>query len=164
MPPYSTHNLPDAIYPRRAQHALLAVVSPVRRVLLRRVTSAQDYDIADISPQPRVNGRPPAGEAYERMADNGFEDYRLEVYGLVEKPRAFTLEELRTFPTVQTQRTLHHCIQGWTYVAEWTGVPLRQIVELCEPKPEARYLVFRTLQNVPESEPGPKAPETSTGP
>ncbi len=145
-------------YPRRAQHALLAVVSPVRRSLLRRVTSAQNYDITDISPQPRVNGRPPAGEEYKRMAENGFEEYRLDVYGLVEKPRSFSLEELRTFPSVQTQRTLHHCIQGWTYVAEWTGVPLHQIIELCEPKPEARYLVFRTFQNVPESEPEPKGP------
>jgi DMSO/TMAO reductase YedYZ molybdopterin-dependent catalytic subunit len=44
------------------------------------------------------------------------------------------------------------------YGTGWTGVPLRQIVEVCEPKPEARYLVFRTLQNVPESEPEPKGP------
>ncbi len=144
--------------PRRAQHMLLGAVRPVRRALFRRLTSAQDYPASEISPQPRVNGRPPAGETYKEMAENGFEDYKLKVYGLVQKPRSFSLDELRTFPTKQTQRTLHHCIQGWTYVAEWTGVPLRQIIELCDPKPEARYLVFHTLQNVPESEPEPKGP------
>ena len=145
-------------YPRRAQHALLSVVSPVRRALFRRLTSAQDYPVSEISPQPRVNGRPPAGETYKSMAENGFKDWRLEVYGLVEKPRSFSLEELRTFPTKQTQTTLHHCIQGWSYVAEWGGVPLRQILDLVKPLPDARYLVFRTLENVPESEPDPKGP------
>ena len=49
-------------YPRRTQHALLAIVGPVRRLLLRRVTSAQDYGIADISPPPRVNRRPTGDE------------------------------------------------------------------------------------------------------
>ena len=68
------------------------------------------------------------------------------------------MQELRTFPTWQRQTTLHHCIQGWSYVAEWGGVPLRQILELCGPKPEARYLVFHTMQSVEESEPEPKGP------
>ena len=144
--------------PRRAQLALLGVVGPVRRALLRRLTSAQDYPASEISPQPRVNGRPPTGEGYEKMRENGFEDYELEVYGLLKNPRRFTMEELRTFPTWQRQRTLHHCIQGWTYVAEWGGVPVRQILELCGPKPEARYLVFHTYENVPEAEPEPKGP------
>lgn len=151
-------------YPRRAQHALLTIVSSLRRFLLRRVTSSQDYNITDISPQPRVNGRPPAGEEYKRMAEDGFEDYRLDVYGLVEKPRSFSLEELRTFPSVQTQRTLHHCIQGWTYVAEWTGVPLRQIIELCEPKPELVTLSSAPSRTCRRASPSPRASATSTGP
>ena len=144
--------------PRSTQLALLGVVGPVRRTLLRRLTSAQDYPASDVSPQPRVNGRPPVDEEYKRMAENGFEGYELEVCGLVEKPRRFTMQELRTFPTWQRQTTLHHCIQGWSYVAEWGGVPVRQILELCGPKPEARYLVFHTMQNVEESEPEPKGP------
>jgi len=145
-------------FPRRTQHLLLSVVSPLRRALLRRVTSGQDYPRPGISPQPRVNGRPPAGETYKELAENDFKDWRLEVHGLVERPMSFSLEDLRTFPSKQTQTTLHHCIQGWSYVAEWDGVPLRQLIELCRPLPEARYLAFHTMQNVPESEPNPKGP------
>lgn len=146
-------------HPRRAQHLLAGFVDPIRRTLFRRVTSrysSENYSEKDISPSPRVNGRPPVDETYKKMAENGFEDWRLEVYGLVGKPRSFSLEELRTFPTVQSQTTLHHCIQGWSYVAEWTGVPLRQIIELCEPKPEARYLVFHAMDEKSQTEPDPE--------
>ena len=65
----------------------------------------------------------------------------------------FTLEELRTLPTKQTQRVLHNCIQGWTSIGEWSGVPLRQIVELVKPLPEARHIVFWTMQDTERDEP-----------
>ena len=143
-------------WPRRAQHLLTGVVDPVRKALFRPMTSAQDYSEKDISPNPRVNGRPPKDNTYERLAENGFKDWRLEVYGLVKNPRSFSLEELRTFPTKQSQTTLHHCIQGWSYTAEWTGVPLRQILELVKPRPEARYLVFHAMDEKSESEPDPE--------
>jgi DMSO/TMAO reductase YedYZ molybdopterin-dependent catalytic subunit/thiosulfate reductase cytochrome b subunit len=141
---------------RRAQHLLTGVVDPVRKALFRRMTSAQNYSREEISPSPRVNGRPPKSDTYERLAENDFKDWKLEVYGLVENPRSFSLEELRTFPTKQSQTTLHHCIQGWSYVAEWTGVPLRQIIELVEPLPGARYLVFHAYDEKSESEPDPE--------
>ena len=143
-------------WPRRAQHLLTGVVDPVRMALFRRMTSVQNYPREEISPSPRVNGRPPKDDAYQRLAENGFKDWRLEVYGLVENPRSFSLEELRTFPTKQSQTTLHHCIQGWSYIAEWSGVPLRQIVELVKPLPEARYLVFHAYDEKSESEPDPE--------
>ena len=66
---------------------------------------------------------------------------------------SFTLDDLRTFPTRQTQRTLHNCIQGWTSIGEWTGVPLRQIVELVKPLPEARHIVFLTMQDTGRDDP-----------
>ncbi|MDQ3910983.1 MAG: cytochrome b/b6 domain-containing protein [Actinomycetota bacterium] len=142
--------------PRTAQRLLGGIVNPTRKLLFRRVTSKQSYPQEAISPAPRVNGRPPNGASYKALAENGFKDWKLEVYGLVEHPRALTLEELRTFPTKQTQITKHNCIQGWSYVAKWTGVPLRQILELVKPVPEARYLVLRAMDYKPYSEPEPE--------
>ena len=53
----------------------------------------------------------------------GFEDWRLQVDGLVEAPLSLSLADLRALPTT-TQSTLHVCVQGWTYFAAWTGVAI----------------------------------------
>ena len=42
----------------------------------------------------------------------------------------------------KTQITLHHCIQGWSGIAEWGGLPTAALIELVRPKPEARVAVF----------------------
>ena len=75
------------------------------------------------------------------MARDQFANYVLEVGGLVERPLRLTLADLRAMPK-QTQITKHCCIQGWSGVAEWSGVSLRHIVGLCRPLPSARYIVF----------------------
>ena len=77
----------------------------------------------------------------EALAANDFKDYRLKVYGLVENPVELSLDELRAMGK-KTQITLHHCIQGWSGIAEWGGLPLAELVELVRPKPEARVAVF----------------------
>ena len=56
----------------------------------------------------------------------------------------------------QNQITNHCCIQGWTGIAEWGGVSLRHIIELCQPLPSARYAVFYGFDNKSTSEPHPK--------
>jgi len=139
--------------PRSTQRALGAVVMGVRRVLLNPLTSRQSYPREALSPEHRVNGKPPNADFYKIMAAHNFAGYRLEVGGLVERPMSLSLEELRTFPTKQTQRVLHNCVQGWSSIGEWTGVPLRQIVELVRPLPEARYIVFLTMQDSGRDEP-----------
>jgi DMSO/TMAO reductase YedYZ molybdopterin-dependent catalytic subunit/thiosulfate reductase cytochrome b subunit len=138
---------------RGTQKALGAVVEGARKVLLHPLESKQDYSRAELSPEHRVNGKPPDADFYKVMAVHNFADYRLEVGGLVENPMTFTLEDLRTFPTKQTQRVLHNCIQGWTSIGEWSGVPLRQIVKLVKPLPEARHIVFLTMQDNGRDEP-----------
>ncbi len=140
-------------YPRSTQRLTGAVVNNARRLLLHRLTSHQEYSRAELTPDHRVNGKPPNDDSYKIMAVNNFEDWRLEVGGLVERPMTFTLEDLRTFPTKQSQRVLHNCIQGWTSIGEWSGVPLRQIVELVKPLPQARYVCFWTMQYVDRDEP-----------
>ncbi|WP_273842655.1 molybdopterin-dependent oxidoreductase [Rubrobacter calidifluminis] len=140
-------------YPRRTQQILGFVVNNARRLLLHRLTSHQEYSKAEITPQHRVNGKPPSDDSYKILAAHRFAGWRLEIGGLVENPMTFTLEDLKTFPTRQSQRVMHNCIQGWTSIAEWTGVPMRQIVELVRPHPEARYVYFHSMQDVGRDEP-----------
>lgn len=126
---------------RQTQSALRAFSDPVERLILQKRKSKQHYEQSDISPYFWVNGAPPETEEYKELAQHNFADYKLEVYGLVNKPMKFSLEDLRKLPE-QTQITLHNCIQGWSGVAEWGGVPLTEILKLCDMKPEAKYVVF----------------------
>jgi len=138
---------------RGTQRLLGWVVEGTRKLFLHPLKSRQDYSKSELSPEHRVNGKPPISDEYKIMAAHNFADYRLEVGGLVENPMTFTLEDLQTFPTRQTQRVLHNCVQGWTSIGEWTGVPLRQIVELVKPLPEARHICFLTIQDSGRDEP-----------
>ncbi|MDP9121367.1 MAG: molybdopterin-dependent oxidoreductase [Acidobacteriota bacterium] len=79
------------------------------------------------------------------VPDEG-EDWALEVAGLVAKPQQLTLAMLQALPAV-TYTVKHHCVEGWTAIATWTGVPLQTVVAMAEPKPEARYLRFDTFDN-----------------
>jgi DMSO/TMAO reductase YedYZ molybdopterin-dependent catalytic subunit len=117
-----------------------------------RLESRQEYSHDDISPLFRINGYPPATPAYDALAASGFEDWRLEVDGLVEEPLRLSLAEIRAL-TAQTQITMHHCIQGWSTIGEWTGLPLSCLLERCRPLLGARYLIFWSLQNDTKGEP-----------
>ena len=130
---------------RRVQHALGAVVDPSMKVLLHSEKSHQSYKPSAITPYFWVNGRPPESEEYHRLAQNNFEDWKLEVCGLVEHSLHLSLADLRSLPK-QSQITKHNCIQGWSGVAEWAGVPMSEILKLCKPLPNVHYLVFTSYQ------------------
>ena len=130
---------------RKMQHALGTLVDPIRIALLQKVTSKQHYTSSDISPYFWVNGRPPESDEYKRLVENNFTGWKLEVCGLVEEPLHLSLAELRALPK-QTQITKHNCIQGWSGVAEWAGASLIDVLKLCKPMPDARYLVFTSYQ------------------
>ena len=98
----------------------------------------------DISPYFWANGTLPNSKAYDDLAAERFASFRLRVSGLVEHPREFSLAELKALPK-QEQITTHFCIQGWSGVAKWGGVPMRDILELVRPMPQARYAVFYSL-------------------
>ena len=135
---------------RTMQHALGTLVDPVRHALLHREKSKQHYKQSDITPYFWVNGRPPECEEYKRHAVRCFADWKLEIGGLVEHPLSLSLGDLREL-RVQKQITKHNCIQGWTGVAEWTGVVLSDVLHLVKPLPEARYLVLTSYQKGKES-------------
>jgi DMSO/TMAO reductase YedYZ molybdopterin-dependent catalytic subunit/thiosulfate reductase cytochrome b subunit len=98
----------------------------------------------DISPYFWPNGTMPNSVEFEALIAGGFIGYRLRVDGLVEQPREFSLAELKAMPR-QEQITTHFCIQGWSGVAKWGGVPMRHILELVRPTAAARYAVFYSL-------------------
>jgi sulfoxide reductase catalytic subunit YedY len=138
-------------HPEQVQRVLGAATRPVQQILLHHVTSRQRYSMADVG-YFRVNGYPPTGAEYEQLARSNFVDWRLEIYGLVKTPMALSLADLRSLPT-HTQITLHHCIQGWSGVAAWTGVSLAELLARCEPLPGARYLVLRAFDEHVEGQP-----------
>ena len=99
---------------------------------------------ADISPYFWPNGTMPHSAAFDDLVASGFAGYRLRVGGLVDRPQEFSLPDLRAMPQ-QEQITTHFCIQGWSGVAKWGGVPMRHIMDLVRPTAEARYAVFYSL-------------------
>jgi len=114
----------------------------VHRLLGSRPSMAQEFTEADLSPTFRSNGTSmPEGEEYAALLKNGFADWRLEVGGLVSKPSKLSLAELRAMPS-RTQITRHDCVEGWSAIGKWTGVPLSNVLALAQPQASARYVVF----------------------
>jgi sulfoxide reductase catalytic subunit YedY len=143
--------------PRFVQNATQSITDPLRAMFFGHLRSSQHYSPSDISPYLWVNGRPPKEETYLAMAGEQFANYSLEIDGLVECPVHLSLRDLRAMPR-QTQITKHCCIQGWSGVAEWSGVSLHHVLELCRPLPSARYMVFYAFDNKSTSEPHAQGP------
>jgi DMSO/TMAO reductase YedYZ molybdopterin-dependent catalytic subunit/thiosulfate reductase cytochrome b subunit len=138
--------------PRRVQLLLGRLVDPMERALSRSFRSKQRFGAGDISPYHRINGRPPPDNEYRELVENGFEHYRLEVSGMVERPLSLSLTDLRGLEW-SDQITKHNCIQGWTDIAGWAGVPLAAILDVAGVQPGARYLVFHAFDDKGKTEP-----------
>ncbi|MCU0903254.1 MAG: molybdopterin-dependent oxidoreductase [Tabrizicola sp.] len=112
---------------------------------------APEFTEADIRQGMRPNGSvDPASADYRRMADGGFADYRLTIAGLVEAPAALSLAELTALPS-RTQITRHDCVEGWSCIAKWQGVPLGTVLKLAQPRVTARYAVFHCFDAIERS-------------
>jgi DMSO/TMAO reductase YedYZ molybdopterin-dependent catalytic subunit len=86
----------------------------------------------------------PKTDEYQRLRDEGFASWRLDVHGLVDNPVTLSLEELRDLAHHE-QITQHFCIQGWSGIAKWGGVSMTTILDLVRPHPEARWAIFYSL-------------------
>jgi DMSO/TMAO reductase YedYZ molybdopterin-dependent catalytic subunit len=111
------------------------------RLLLPAQSLAREYDYADISSVPAIGTTNPAEEVYQRLLANRFADWRLPVEGSVARPHAFSLDELQRMPS-RTQITRHTCEEGWSAIAQWTGVPLRSVLESAGIRSTARFVQF----------------------
>lgn len=103
---------------------------------------AQEFTEADLSPYFKANGSVnPKTPEYLALLNNNFVDYRLKVYGLVNKPLALSLEQLRVLPS-RTQITRHDCVEGWSCIGKWKGPHLGKLLDQAKPKANAKYVVF----------------------
>jgi methionine sulfoxide reductase catalytic subunit len=98
----------------------------------------------DISAYFWPNGTMPASSEFDELVKDSFAHYRLRIDGLVEQPAEFSYAELKAMPK-QEQITTHFCIQGWSGVARWGGVPMRHLLDLVKPTTDACYAVFYSL-------------------
>ncbi|WP_407947257.1 molybdopterin-binding protein [Parasphingopyxis marina] len=113
-----------------------------QRTITNREALAREFSAADLSPNFRANGsRTADSDAYRAMLANNFADFRLRVDGLVSRPLSLSLAELRAMPR-RTQITRHDCVEGWSAIGQWTGVPLSRLLDLAGLRDSANYIVF----------------------
>jgi DMSO/TMAO reductase YedYZ molybdopterin-dependent catalytic subunit len=121
----------------------------MQRLLLSGRPLVRELPAAQISPSFPITGTSmPPGETYRGLLDGGFREWSLRIGGLVDRPIALSLAELQALPA-RTQVTLHQCDEGWSAVAQWTGVQLSRLLELSGLKKNARYCVFHCLDLAP---------------
>lgn len=113
--------------------------------LLTRHSLAREFPSSQISHPPFANEVAPLGTAFARLQQETFAAWRLTVDGMVARPASFSLAEIKSFPR-RTQITHLACEEGWSYIAEWTGVPLSHILDVVGTHPQARYIVYRSFQ------------------
>lgn len=112
-----------------------------QRILTSHHSMAREFKRSEISEVAQVSGDPPRRDPYQQLLREGFNAWRLKVDGLVARPASLSLADLKLLPSV-SQITEHTCEEGWSYVAEWTGVALSSVMNLAGVLPSARYAVF----------------------
>jgi len=119
-----------------------ALTMRAQRLLQGRDALAREFTEADISPRFRVNGTSsPDSDEYAGLLAGRFADWRLTVDGLVDRPQSLSLADLRALPA-RTQITRHDCVEGWSAIGKWTGVPLGAVLDAAGLRANARYVVF----------------------
>jgi len=114
----------------------------VSRLTSTRYSLAREYSDAELSPVFRSNGTSnPTAADYVRLAAGGFRDYRLAIDGLVRRPLSLSMAQIGRLPS-RTQTTRHDCVEGWSAIGKWTGVPLGGLLDMAGLLPSAHYLVF----------------------
>jgi DMSO/TMAO reductase YedYZ molybdopterin-dependent catalytic subunit len=113
-----------------------------QRIISDRSELAREFSAADQSPIFRANGtRQPAGAEYEAHLRSGFVDWRLTIDGLVTRPLSLSMAQIRAMPH-RNQITRHDCVEGWSAIGRWSGVPLHLLLDAAGLRTSARYLIF----------------------
>ena len=144
-------DLSDQPWVKRVLDSAETLTRVTQRALLSPKALAREYSEADLSQEFKANGSTnPDDPAYKTHAENGFADWKLGIGGLVEEPLELSLAELRAMPS-RTQITRHDCVEGWSCIGKWKGVPLSTLLERARLKPNARYIVFYCADNLLDS-------------
>jgi DMSO/TMAO reductase YedYZ molybdopterin-dependent catalytic subunit len=110
-----------------------------------RHSLAREFSRSQISNPPFANDIAPLNDAYKRLQAGGFADWRLTVDGMVERPASFSRDQLKSYPR-RSQITHLACEEGWSYIAEWIGVPLSYVLDAVGVKPQARYVAYFSIE------------------
>jgi DMSO/TMAO reductase YedYZ molybdopterin-dependent catalytic subunit len=141
---------------RNALEAANSVSYRVQRLFIGDNALSPEFSASEIRQPARPNGSTdPQTDDYLKLKANNFADYKLNITGLVEQPKSYTLAELRNMPA-QSQITRHDCVEGWSYIAKWTGTRLGPVLDASKIKPEARFAVFHCYDDMGNGLVGPQ--------
>ncbi len=121
-----------------------ATVGRLMDLLFDHYAPRAEYREQDISPFFWPNGLVPTNPAWRRLRDHEFRDYRLRVHGLVEHPVELSIADLEQMGR-QDQITMHNCIQGWSAIGKWSGLPFTKLLEKVNPAAEAEWVIFSSF-------------------
>jgi DMSO/TMAO reductase YedYZ molybdopterin-dependent catalytic subunit len=146
------YELSEQPWVKRILDSAEALTRVTQRTLISPTVLAREYSEADVSKDFKANGSTDVDDdAYRALAANGFADWKLKIVGLVGQTLELSLVELRAMPS-RTQITRHDCVEGWSCIGKWTGVPLKALLDKAELKPSARYLVFYCADDLGETD------------
>lgn len=112
--------------------------------LITRHAMAREFSRSQISEKPFANALAPPSDEFKKLQAGGFADWRLVVDGMVDHPMTLSIADLRAMPT-HSQITEVVCEEGWSYVAEWIGTPLYNVLNEAGLHPNVRYIVYRSI-------------------
>lgn len=136
---------------RRYMERANSLTMAAQRGLLDRDALAQEFQWYDIRQPQRPNGvTDPQDTDYLAHVAEDFASYRLSVSGLVNRPLSLSLSDLQSMPT-RRQITRHDCVEGWSCIAQWTGVPLAAVLERAGLRPGARFVLIRCFDTIERS-------------
>jgi len=113
--------------------------------LLTTHAMAREFPRSMISKKPFANETAPPNDAFKKHQAAGFADWRLAVDGMVARPASLSLGEIKSFAT-KSQVTEVACEEGWSYVAEWIGTRLSDVLHETGVLPQARYVVYFSIE------------------
>ena len=123
-------------------HKAERLTDVVQRAITPAGALAKEYAETEISAVFPANGNTdPGTHEYAVAAETDFRDWTVTVDGLVKTPTQFSLAAIKDMPS-RSQITRHDCVEGWSAIGKWTGVPLADLLRKAEPLPNARFAVF----------------------
>jgi DMSO/TMAO reductase YedYZ molybdopterin-dependent catalytic subunit len=137
----------SALNERAGVRRVLASAEVLDHALIGTHGLAREYRDSDVDAHFRVNGfATPSDSRYAELLARDFSTYRLIVDGAVDRPGTFSLAALARMPQ-RTQITRHDCVEGWSAIGKWSGVPLGELLHAVGPRSDARYVVFHCMDN-----------------
>ena len=113
--------------------------------LVTRHSLAREFSPSQISRPPFANETAPPSDQFKRLRADGFKDWRLSVEGLVAQPLSLSVDDVKRMPA-RRQITEIACEEGWSYIAEWIGTPLADVLRVAGVMPQARYVVYFSIE------------------